>query len=366
MSVECFVTGGSGFVGQHLLARLTATGHKTWVLMRNPENIERLREQVGRLGGNPAYIHAVEGDISREGLGLSEADQQCVSSAAVVFHLAAQFTWGLTIEQARAVNVQGALRVARLAASQRIRLLMVGGYMLQNLTHLERIGIDNEHPENTNWPAVYARVGGYEGSKLESHFAVIRYMQDAGADYTIVHPATVCGHSESGHILEGQPLVGLIRNLALGRFKAVPGSARHWLPLVSVDYLVTMITCVAFDPSMANRQVLALYEHTPNLQGMLEQLAQTLEVKPPRRHIAIGLLKWLLTIPGLAARFAISAESLNFIQTQRFDMSNSKKLEQKYQLAHPDMSRTLENTVRYIMGYLPDRHAHSSEHPVGR
>jgi thioester reductase-like protein len=79
---------------------------------------------------------------------------------------------------------------------------MVGGFMLQNLNHLASIGVDDECPENTNWPAVYRRVGGYEGSKIESHFAVIRYMQDAGADYTIVHPATVCGHSESGHILE--------------------------------------------------------------------------------------------------------------------------------------------------------------------
>lgn len=51
MSVECFVTGGSGFVGQHLLAALTAQGHKTWVLMRSPGNIERLKEQVGQLGG---------------------------------------------------------------------------------------------------------------------------------------------------------------------------------------------------------------------------------------------------------------------------------------------------------------------------
>ncbi|HDS1817691.1 TPA: SDR family oxidoreductase [Pseudomonas putida] len=366
MSVECFVTGGSGFVGQHLLARLTATGHKTWVLMRTPANIERLREQVGRLGGNPAFIHAVEGDISREGLGLSESDKERISAAAVVFHLAAQFTWGLTMERARTVNVQGALRVARLAASLRIRLLMVGGYMLQNLTHLASIGIDNECPENTNWPAVYSRVGGYEGSKLESHFAVIRYMQEADADYTIVHPATVCGHSESGHILEGQPLAELIRNLALGRFKAVPGSSRHWLPMVSVDYLVTMITCVAFDPSMANQQVLALYEHTPNLQGMLKQLAETLEVKAPRRHVAIGLLKWLLAVPGLAARFSISAESLNFIQTQHFDMTHSKQLERKYQLTHPDMAKTLEKTVHYVKGYLPNRHAHASENPVGR
>ncbi|KPA88092.1 non-ribosomal peptide synthase, dehydrogenase domain-containing protein [Pseudomonas asplenii] len=353
MSVECFVTGGSGFVGQHLLARLTATGHKTWVLMRTPENIARLREQVGRLGGNPAHIHAVAGDISREGLGLSEADQQRVSSVGVVFHLAAQFSWGLTMERARTINVQGALRVARLAATQRIRLVMVGGYMLQNLSHLANIGVDNECPENTDWPAVYGRVGGYEGSKLESHFAVIRHMQEAGADYTIVHPATVCGHSESGHIVEGQPLVELIRNLAQGRFKAIPGSARHWLPLVSVDYLVSMIACVAFDPTMVNRQVLALYEHTPNLKGMLEQMAKTLEVTAPRRHVAIGLLKWLLKIPGLAARLAISAESLDFIQTQRFDMSHSEQLERKYRLTHPDMTRTLERTVRYARGHLP-------------
>lgn len=108
MSVECFVTGGSGFVGQHLLAGLTAQGHKTWVLMRSPGNIERLKEQVGQLGGNPEYIHAVEGDISQEGLGLSEADKERVTSAAVFFHLAAQFSWGLTPERARTVNVQGA------------------------------------------------------------------------------------------------------------------------------------------------------------------------------------------------------------------------------------------------------------------
>lgn len=95
-------------------------------------------------------------------------------------------------------------------------------------------------------------------------------------------------------------------------------------------------------------------------------MAQTLDIEPPRRHVPIGLLKWLLAIPGLANRLSISAESLNFIQTQRFDMNDSQQLERKYQLAHPDMTRTLEKTVRYVEGYLPNRHVHTSAYPAGR
>lgn len=352
MGAACFVTGGSGFIGQHLLARLSTSGHKAWVLMRNPQHIDHLREQVRWLGGDPSCIHAVQGDLSLEALGLSEADKKRVDSACVIFHLAAQFSWGLTIEQARAVNVEGALRVARLAASQRSRLLMVGGYMLQNHTHLASIGVNQQCCEKTDWPAVYNRVGGYEGSKLESHFVVTRYMEQQRADYTIVHPATVYGHSESGHIVEGQPIAELIRNLAQGRLKAIPGSSRHWLPLVSVDYLVSLMTCVAFDPSMTNQQVLALDARTPNLQRLIAQIANKLDVTAPHRHVAIGVLRWLLKVPGVATRFATHAESLNFIQTERFDMSPSTRLEAQYRLEHPDMERTLEKTVQYVKDAL--------------
>jgi dihydroflavonol-4-reductase len=56
MSVECFVTGGTGFIGQHLLANLSAKGHTVRVLMRRPERLAALREQVDQLGGSGGRI----------------------------------------------------------------------------------------------------------------------------------------------------------------------------------------------------------------------------------------------------------------------------------------------------------------------
>jgi hypothetical protein len=47
-------------------------------------------------------------------------------------------------------------------------------------------------------------------------------------------------------------------------------------------------------------------------------------------------------------------------------MSESEQLERKYQLAHPDMARTLEKTVRYVQGYLPNRHVHTFANPAGK
>lgn len=263
MSVECFVTGGTGFIGQHLVAYLSAKGHTIRVLMRRPERLAALREQINNLGGCASRVFAVAGDLERDNLGLSLADREVLRHVGVVFHLGAHFAWGLSVEHSRAVNVEGAKRVALLAAEQKSRLVMLGGYMLKNQEHLQRIGIDPRCPELTNWLTVYQHVGAYEGSKLEAHFAVLELMSAKGGEMTIVHPATVCGHSRTGHILDGQPLVELIRNLVQGKLTAVPGTAEHWLPLVTVDHLVELVAACAFDPAMGRQELLALDDQTP-------------------------------------------------------------------------------------------------------
>lgn len=348
MNQACFVTGGSGFIGQHLVALLTRKGHSVTLLMRAPQGLPALRRQIEQLGGRGELLSAVAGDLASPGLGLDAPARERVSQAAVVFHLGAQFAWGLSVEQARAVNVEGALAVAELAASQGSRLLLVGGYMLANHGHLRRLGIDLEAPANTDWERVYQRTGAYEGSKLEAHFRVLARMAERGAALTVVHPATVCGHSRSGHILDTQPLAGLIGNLADGVLSAIPGSAAHWLPLVSVDFLVELMVAAAFDSAQVGREILALDERTPNLQGVVQLLAGVLGVAAPRRHVPIALLRLLLRIPGLPKLLRTEVESLDFIQSTRFDTAATQALARQHQLVWPDIAQAVQATARYL------------------
>ncbi|WP_397444316.1 SDR family oxidoreductase [Pseudomonas chlororaphis] len=351
MSVECFVTGGTGFIGQHLVAYLSAKGHTIRVLMRRPERLAALREQVDNLGGCATRVFAVAGDLERDNLGLSLADREVLRHARVIFHLGAHFAWGLSVEHSRAVNVEGAKRVARLAAEQKSRLVMIGGYMLKNHEHLQRIGIDPRYPELTNWPAVYRQVGGYEGSKLEAHFATLEVMSAKGGELTVVHPATVCGHSRTGHIHDGQPLVELIRNLVQGKLTAVPGTAEHWLPLVTVDYLVELVAVCAFDPAMAGQELLALDAQTPNLRELLVQAAQPLGLKAPKHYIPLRLLKWLLSIPPVARLLNTKPEALDFIQTTRFDTAAVEQFANRHGIAKPDIRQSLQHTATFVNSY---------------
>ena len=351
MSVECFVTGGTGFIGQHLVAYLSAKGHTTRVLMRRPERLAELREQIDNLGGCATRVFAVAGDLERDKLGLSLADREVLRHASVVFHLGAQFAWGLSVEQSRAVNVEGAKRVALLAAEQKSRLVMIGGYMLKNHENLQRIGIDPHYPQRTNWPAVYRRVGGYEASKLEAHFVTLELMSARGGEITVVHPATVCGHSRTGHIVDGQPLVELIRNLVQGKLSAVPGTAKHWLPLVTVDYLVELVAVCAFDPAMKGQELLVLDDQTPNLRELLVQLAHPLGIKSPKHYISLRLLKLLLSIPPVARILNTKPEALDFIQTTRFDTSAVEQFANRYGIAKPDIRQSLQHTATFVNSY---------------
>jgi dihydroflavonol-4-reductase len=116
MREDCFVTVVTGYIGQHLLAQLTAKDHSVSVLMRKPEALPVLQKLVNQHGGDGRLLTAVAGDLAKAELGLDAGALLHVQQAKVVFHLGAHGAWGLGLEQARAVTVNGTVRVGQLAA----------------------------------------------------------------------------------------------------------------------------------------------------------------------------------------------------------------------------------------------------------
>lgn len=331
-----FVTGATGFIGRHLCAHLTASGQPVLALMRAPTRLAAFRDQVTALGGQGTLINAVPGDLDQPGL--TAAD---LPPLRAVIHLGARFAWRMDAAVARRTNVDGSLAVTALAHQAGCRLVYVSGFMLANAGHLQRLGIDTTAPAQTDWPRLYRRAGAYEASKLEAALRVRDAASAQAQDWVEVLPATVAGHSTSGDLDSAQPLYTLIDNLASGRLMSVPGSPAHWLPLVPVDTLAQVLAAAAQAPSPPPR-LLTLDPATPNLHGMLAQLAVTLGRRAPRRHVPLPVLAALLRLPGLPALLRTAPEALHFIQPTRFDTS----VTQHFMAASGIVSAPIEQVLR--------------------
>ncbi|MGH9102668.1 MAG: HAD-IB family phosphatase [Acidimicrobiales bacterium] len=131
------VTGATGFLGTALVERLLRCVPDCQVVVlirptRRADAAARLAREVVRndcfdrlraeLGDRFAAViadrlHAVSGDVSREGLGLDDADRQVLASCDVVVHSAATVAFDAPLDTAVEVNLLGPSRVAAAMAA---------------------------------------------------------------------------------------------------------------------------------------------------------------------------------------------------------------------------------------------------------
>src|SRR5215831_2496207 len=106
------VTGGTGFIGRHLLRHLARREGATYVVVR-PASRERLQTLIDSLGASES-LRALEGDITKPLLGLAPQDQERLKGADV-YHLAAVYDLEAPEEDNERANVDGTRNVVELA-----------------------------------------------------------------------------------------------------------------------------------------------------------------------------------------------------------------------------------------------------------
>ena len=70
-----FVTGGTGFIGQHLIDRLLERKGMVYVLVR-PQSVEKFSAVKARWGRKAKRVIAIKGDLAEPNLGVSAADRK--------------------------------------------------------------------------------------------------------------------------------------------------------------------------------------------------------------------------------------------------------------------------------------------------
>src|ERR671934_3176609 len=183
-SLNYFVTGGTGFIGRHLVAELLKRDATVYALVREGSK-GRLEELGKRLGAGDRLV-PVPGDLSQDKLGIDGFDE----SVDHFFHLAAIYDMEADEESMQRANVDGTRHVVEFANS-----IEVGRFH-----HTSSIAVAGK------FKGLFREDMFDEGQRLPHHYHATKFESEklvregVKAPLRVYRPGIVIGHSETGEM----------------------------------------------------------------------------------------------------------------------------------------------------------------------
>ncbi|MEV4799984.1 alpha/beta fold hydrolase [Nonomuraea sp. NPDC049421] len=318
-SPDSIVFGAGGFIGRSVVAELLRCGRRVAAAVRG--DADRLTAWLAGQDVPAGGLSVVRADITRTGLGLPPTGLDGVRD---IYNCAARFAFGLSVAEARAANVTGALNVLDWAAELPglRRVVHVSGY---------RVSADGpaDGPADDTSPD-YRRLGAYEASKKEGDAAVRVRARERGIPLTIANPSTAVGPGQY------VGLASMVSDLWHGRLPALPGGREAFVPVVDVGYLAAFMTRLPEHEETAGRAYWILDDRTPVLPDLIALLARHMGVRAPRRSIPVGLLRRLPR-----ALTGVDPETLSFLSADRYDTAPARAFAEKTGLSQPPTETVL-------------------------
>ncbi len=273
------VTGGTGFVGSHLLERLAPAGEPVRCLLRRKSIPRKL----------PAGIEPVPGDLET-GEGLSDA----LRGVDVVIHLA-----GVTKALAPADYYSG-----NAGATERLMEAMAGGSA--RLVHVSSLAAAGPSPDGVplTEDAAPRPLSHYGKSKLAAEQIVRRMSPDA----IIIRPPVVYGPRDTD-------VFQLLKSISRGVVLEISGGER-WFSAIYVEDLAEGLMAASRATAAAGRTYYMAHRETISWRNFGEAAAGIMHRRPRVLRLPVGAARgvgWLAEVwariqgrPGIISRDKIS------------------------------------------------------------
>ena len=251
-ATQFLITGGTGFIGRHVVNRLLIQGRRVRVFCRKPEKARRL------FGDRVTLAH---GDL-RDRASVVAAVRDC----AKVIHLGATFQFGRRVRQVvEETNVRGTEYMIEAAERSGV----------ERFVHVSSCGVlegKSTLLTERDFPGNVASYEAYRRSKWLSELAALQAAR-RGLPVTIATPTSPLGAGDEAPTPTGR----IVRDFLREQF---PFSARVGLNFIHVDELADGILAVAERGRISERYLLG--HHNVWLQDFLETLARITNRAAPR------------------------------------------------------------------------------------
>jgi nucleoside-diphosphate-sugar epimerase len=299
---EVLITGGKGFLGQHIVDHFSQEGERVRILARPTSDED---------GEGVDTENIVWGDIRDP-----EAVERAVEGVDRVVHLVSNFRKGGSDKnEAYDVNVVGTENVLNAALKSGVK----------RLVHCSTIGVHGnvlEIPANEETPTNPGDL--YQETKWIAEQKVWGFFQKTGLPISVVRPISLLGPGD-------QRMLKLFRMIKQGRFLMIGQGDVFFQPAYIDDVVRGFHLCLHHEAAVGEAFIIGSEEYLP-LRDLVQLIARELKVSPPRYRVPLAPVLWLATLceqvcVPLGLEPPLHRRRVSFFQNNRaFSIEKAKRM----------------------------------------
>ncbi len=255
---KILVTGGGGFLGQHLVSRLIKQGGSVRSYSRN------------RCARPAPGVEYLQGDI-RDIEGVDRAFED----VDVAIHLVSNFRSAASDSEAHGINVDGTNNVLECALRHRVR----------RLVHCSTIGV---HGSVLDIPAdertAFNPCDVYQETKLAAEQRVWEVYRDTGLPISVVRPISMVGPGD-------ERMLKLFKMIQKGSFRMIGDGSALFQPAYIDDVVEGFLLCLEKDEAVGEAFIVGGDEYLP-LRDLVRLIAEEMDVEVSSLQLPMAPFLW--------------------------------------------------------------------------